>query len=978
MWERSCHGILFLSCCLQTVLSVKFHVVGPKVSPIVSVGEDVLLECRTEPNTSLKDLEVRWFKNDFSTPVHLYSNGHDQPTKQDVAYKDRTELFKQELSHGNASLKLKKINANDDGEYKCFIDFKQDYDETKVLLKVGGMGQQPLIHLEGIHQQGVRLVCKSDGWYPVPTVYWLNGNGENVTGQSVTTQKDQSSGLFAVSNQIDVTSDSVNRYSCLMINNVLNKEEGAQLQLSGVFFPKINAWMVAFCVFLILVIGAIIFEVFHHRRKREKVKELKLFCTLEGYNDQEINDVSVTLNEETANPKLELKNQTSVRLTNSEQNRPDTGKRFTELESVLGQDEFRSGRYYWVTEVAMNQNWCLGVATESVEKKGRVELTPENGFWTIQRDGDEFIANDSTPVTLTTKPIPEKLGIYLSYESGRISFHNVATKTCVHTFTVDKFKEKLYPFFRTGDVDKWVKMSSGSALDLHKEPRPQATLKTRVRRMWNRIHQHSQTELFFLPPSLKVLSVNMASAQQDESLTEDLTCPICLYFFTDPVSLECGHNFCRSCITQSWEKKEKNYCPECGEEFAERNLRSSRALANLSEKARKLNLKTKEKGNKLLCEEHREELKLFCETDKKLICYTCRDAREHREHRFMPVNEAVEIYKGVVISSLDSVTKKKLAILEMEHQQREKISEIRDQSQILQKRITSEFSEMYQFLTEKEKGLIADLQKEKGELLEKMEKNLLEIQERSNSIQEELLKLREQVDQKDGMLFLKEESWRNARIKDESQELSVKDGTLNVTKFKGPFLKIAWKEMLDALNPAPVTLDVETANPRLEVSKDLTSVRLSGTWNSVPDTGKRFSDWACALGSEGFTSGRHFWEVEVAGNRIWSLGVAAESVERKGWVGVIPENGFWTIGRVGDGFYVNTSPGFPLPANPIPGRVGVCLSYESGTVSFYNADTKSHLHTFTGNKFTEKLYPFFWTGDENKWLRICSISAPDL
>ncbi|XP_072113528.1 E3 ubiquitin-protein ligase TRIM39-like [Mobula birostris] len=180
------------------------------------------------------------------------------------------------------------------------------------------------------------------------------------------------------------------------------------------------------------------------------------------------------------------------------------------------------------------------------------------------------------------------------------------------------------------------------------------------------------------------------------------------------------------------------------------------------------------------------------------------------------------------------------------------------------------------------------------------------------------------------------------------------------------------------LPPVSVTLDVETANPWLEVSEDRKSVRYTGTRRDLPDTGKRFTDRACVLGSEGFTSGRHYWEVEVMGSRRWSLGVAAESVKRKGRVTLGPETGFWTIGRFDDEMWVLTSPVSRLPAGPIPGRVGVYLSYESGTVSFYNAETKSHLHTFTGNKFTGKLYPFFGPWDENQWLRICSGSAPSL
>ncbi|XP_072891520.1 butyrophilin subfamily 3 member A3-like isoform X2 [Hemitrygon akajei] len=182
-----------------------------------------------------------------------------------------------------------------------------------------------------------------------------------------------------------------------------------------------------------------------------------------------------------------------------------------------------------------------------------------------------------------------------------------------------------------------------------------------------------------------------------------------------------------------------------------------------------------------------------------------------------------------------------------------------------------------------------------------------------------------------------------------------------------------WKRICG--HEVSVTLDVETANPGLEVSEDRKSVRLTETWRDLPDTGKRFTAWECVLGSEGITSGGHYWEVEVTGNLWWSLGVAVESVERKEWVTRSPETGIWIIGRDDDEMCVFTSPESRLPADPIPGRVGVYLSYESGTVSFYNAETKSHLHTFTGNKFTEKLYPFFETGYENEWLRICSGSA---
>eukprot|EP00061_Rhincodon_typus_P013283 g39562.t1 len=261
----------------------------------------------------------------------------------------------------------------------------------------------------------------------------------------------------------------------------------------------------------------------------------------------------------------------------------------------------------------------------------------------------------------------------------------------------------------------------------------------------------------------------MASRQQTKSWTEEAVCSICLDFFTDPVILDCGHNFCRSCITQIWEKKEIESCPECREEFPERNLRVNRALANLAEKARKSNEIPKEQGSKLHCEKHQEDLKLFCETDEKLICVNCVTAPEHREHRFIQIKEAVKYYK--------------------------------EQASSLQTHIISEFVKMHQILDEKEQRLLRDLREEEKRILEPMEKNLREIRENLNSIEEKLSKLQKQMEQTDELILLKHETRLNKRIKDECHLLSTADAVLSIGKFKGPLQYITWRELNRDINP---------------------------------------------------------------------------------------------------------------------------------------------------------------------------------
>uniref|UniRef100_A0A673JGS8 E3 ubiquitin-protein ligase TRIM21-like n=1 Tax=Sinocyclocheilus rhinocerous TaxID=307959 RepID=A0A673JGS8_9TELE len=166
-----------------------------------------------------------------------------------------------------------------------------------------------------------------------------------------------------------------------------------------------------------------------------------------------------------------------------------------------------------------------------------------------------------------------------------------------------------------------------------------------------------------------------------------------------------------------------------------------------------------------------------------------------------------------------------------------------------------------------------------------------------------------------------------------------------------------------------VTLDPDTAHPELILSEDGKKVRHGNIKQYCPDSHKRFDKYMIVLGNEGFSSGRFYFEVQVKGKTQWSLGVARESINRKGTLNLCPESGNWTLWQSNAKEYkaCESSP-VSLTLNVKLQKVGVFVDYEEGLVSFYDVESRSHIYSFTGQSFTDKLYPLLspWTNGAGK------------
>uniref|UniRef100_A0A674IY65 Uncharacterized protein n=1 Tax=Terrapene triunguis TaxID=2587831 RepID=A0A674IY65_9SAUR len=184
-------------------------------------------------------------------------------------------------------------------------------------------------------------------------------------------------------------------------------------------------------------------------------------------------------------------------------------------------------------------------------------------------------------------------------------------------------------------------------------------------------------------------------------------------------------------------------------------------------------------------------------------------------------------------------------------------------------------------------------------------------------------------------------------------------------------------------NVADVTLDPDTAHPRLVLSEDGKSVRWEDTRQHVPDNPKRFDSSRCVLGLEGFSSGRHYWEVEVEDGGAWAVGVARESVRRKGRVNVNPEEGIWAVGQCGTQYLALTSPKIPLSLGERPRTIGIYLDCEEGRVAFFDADNEAPIFTFPPASVPgEKILPLLCLGRGSQfrlfWAWLCTSLSPSV
>uniref|UniRef100_A0A8C1DL00 E3 ubiquitin-protein ligase TRIM39-like n=1 Tax=Cyprinus carpio carpio TaxID=630221 RepID=A0A8C1DL00_CYPCA len=522
--------------------------------------------------------------------------------------------------------------------------------------------------------------------------------------------------------------------------------------------------------------------------------------------------------------------------------------------------------------------------------------------------------------------------------------------------------------------------------------------------------------------SIDTLPPFMSSSMS--SLSEEIQCSVCLDVFTDPVSTPCGHNFCKICLNKCWDNSQTCSCPYCKETFKQRpDLKINTTLRELVDhykkkspekkpevlcdfcEERKLKaLKsclvcqssycethlephlrvTRLKKHKLMdpvsnledyiCQKHERPLDLFCRDDQTCVCSFCTET-DHKNHNTVPIEEESQEKKTELMK-----TQKDVQL--MIQNRIKKIQDIKHSAEVRKRNTEKEKAVRVELFTD----LIRSIERHQTELLEMMEEQQKAAEKQERELIEELeqeiteLKMRntelEQLSHTEDHLHLLQihsslcssrntRNWPEISMKtDESLEtlrraLTQLKDTIDEKLTLTVSTELKWMQQY----AVDVTLDPDTAQPELILSDDGKQVRDGDIRQKLPDTPERFDPCPCVLGKEGFSSGRFYFEVQVKGKTDWDLGVARESINRKGLITARPSDGYWSVVlRNGDEYKACASPPVSLSLRVKPQRVGVFVDYEEGLVCFYDVESSSHIYSFTAQSFTEKLYPLFSPG----------------
>ncbi|XP_041728806.1 E3 ubiquitin-protein ligase TRIM21-like [Coregonus clupeaformis] len=379
-----------------------------------------------------------------------------------------------------------------------------------------------------------------------------------------------------------------------------------------------------------------------------------------------------------------------------------------------------------------------------------------------------------------------------------------------------------------------------------------------------------------------------------------------------------------------------------------------------------------------MCKKHDRLLEMFCRTDQTCVCQFCIEA-DHKTHDTVPIEEECGERKA-------QLGKTEAEVQQIIQERLKKVKRTKLSVDLRKKEAEREKAECVQVFT----ALVRSIKKSQGELVKAIEEKQKAVERQAEGLIKELeqeitelkrrrTELKQLSNSEDHLQLLQSflslvcnppptKDWSEISVHSDlfvgtvRRAVSQLEETLNKEMEKLPDVKLKRIQQY----AVDVTLDPDTAHRWLILSEDGKQVRYGDTPQNFPDNTKRFDCFGIVLGKNGFSSGRFYYEVTVKGKTRWTLGVARESIDRKGNITLSPEHGLWTLYlRDMNVYQASTSHAILLSLREKPQKVGVFVDYEEGQVSFYDVEARSHIYSFTGCTFTEKLFPLLAPSDNN-------------
>ncbi|CAN0114302.1 unnamed protein product [Lampetra planeri] len=524
----------------------------------------------------------------------------------------------------------------------------------------------------------------------------------------------------------------------------------------------------------------------------------------------------------------------------------------------------------------------------------------------------------------------------------------------------------------------------------------------------------------------------MASASPSDCVDSELSCPICLRTFDCPSTLSCGHSFCLRCLDGAWETASSFSCPQCRAAFPERpQLKRNVALANLVEQLRVgekmaavvfcdtcgdgdtravktcLRCETSFCGSHLTphlnnprlidhvlvapivsleerrCQQHGDPYRFFCKqderlacTDVSLVCTVCAIAGEHRGHDVDTLEDEYQTGKNGVGEEMRAVEEKRKKAEASVGQMKAARKDVQDSMVQTKAHISGEFTRMRVTLDEDERAALDRVDVKGRELLSRIEENIAHYEREISELQAAATRLRTLQEERDSLTFLqvhlKETNRRDAQKGDPPSSPSEEDNA-TISALQGAVVNL-----LAFMYGRSPTLDPNSAYNEFQISSDLRTVTRTAVSQGRPDHPHRFDRYAQALGSESFSSGQHYWEVDVGGaTGRCEVGVAYGTIARKGRgdkCSLGKNDSSWILYEYNNSCEViHGGVVTSVPVKDPPQRVGCHLHWEAGLLSFYRADSMELLHS-VHHSFSQPLYPALGVcGDVGDSVRILDL-----